>query len=714
MTRRIILSALSGLFLVLSCNGKPTPNARRTTPPPDTRRRAARTPPPPAPTGPNLDKRVLAGLQVGAIDRLDDRIQALLPPLFRQFAQGLLTRRVLPGLARNAGLNVLALDALDTSRPAAFGLLLEPRPKPQRGLTPRIVAVFPVKGDGKLVVDAVKASYSECTTAAWGGLEIRQAGETVAWVTVREGWAVVAPTGPLLDSAFRYLVPRTKGVPEGTARIQLQVQALLRLLKPHLKPEWEAFKRMAGYAPGGIYKLLAKNLPLLEQIGDHLASIDTVELALRAGDTSWTFEARIKPRPKGLLAAWIAQQKTPGGFGLNILPKGALLAFSDWSHARLRTLWRDLLSGLLDLQTSSLTDRLPRQAAERGLLKQKRPVSFVAYRRVLRDLNLQSYRASYAFYRVVFHLHKFREHLTRTLAPLVKNSTGRSALALYATPGPGLGFAYVDEAKDAGKLARDFRTAMYGNMLHLNSLLAEAYKMAPTQAKKLLGNQVPLQVVWNPAAAKVGRVTVSALGLRIRWPKPQPGFTPQQTRDLSQIDSYRAIVERVLGKGDATVAWAYLGKRLLVSAGKGWKARLATMIRHATGKPTGSVLQDPLLRGAAKAGAGERLTQAHFAGSRLTLALLDAVAVWAPQLARSGMFTPIAMMLRQSAQNATSATSFTLARHKGDYVISLRIPQDDLKTVVLGTTWLLFYAGATHRSKGAPTVAHPPPMPVTP
>ena len=177
-------------------------------------------------------------------------------------------------------------------RPFAFGIMAQGKGSK---LQPQLVAVLPIKGDGKLVEEAIKASYSEFDVTPWGGLEIKDGDETVIWVGIRKGWVVLAPTGPLLDSAYRYLVPRARKVPAAGLRAQLRYKEVVALLKPLVIRHWGQMKRWLG-SPGGFGKLFTELVPQLERVADYLASIDAARLEITAGANDWQWTARVTSR----------------------------------------------------------------------------------------------------------------------------------------------------------------------------------------------------------------------------------------------------------------------------------------------------------------------------------------------------------------------------------------------------------------------------------
>jgi len=670
----------------------------------------------PAPKGPDVSKAVTLTFEIDSLARLDKHIIAVLPPLFARFARGQALRRILPGIARNLRLNSLTLDALDHSRPSAFALIVKRKGHPSQGLRLQMLAALPLKGDGKLVVDGIKASYESTTIAPWGGLEIKRYGETVAWVRVHQGWVVVAPTAPLLDSAFRYLVPRARKLPAGHIRAHLNAGALVREIRPLVTEGWRHLAPNLGrFLGSALGRWLSHHVTDLEKIGAYLASLDRLSLDIHAQQSQWRWRLDVTPQKGGPLARWIAKQKVGAGFGLGVLPTGAFVAVSDWLAPELRTLVYRLVSSFTSTQLDRISDRLPRQVKERGLYKRQQPASLFLYRKTLRDLNLQDYRTSHGVYVTLWHVHAFRRHLEKALPPLLKTLTGKMAGGLYATDGPGLGFASLGAITDRRRHLRFYKNALWGTLQALNRLARAAWQQVPKADRKLLGQRPFFQFIFRQTAVRVGRINVSAVALRIKWPQnPRGKLTDAQNRALRSLASYRNIVETVLGTGDLTWAWAYVGKRVLVSAGRDWKPRMLGMVKAATGKaPAKTTLgADPLFGAALKKPAqGIRLGLLLFSSTRLVTALMTGLFKFVPKAGRSMELRILHQMIQRDAKHAKAGTLLEVLRHRGGYRIQSLLPKVDVRSLILSVGYFLFSTGSPHGSRApmsTPAVTTPP------
>lgn len=711
-----LLVAASLLAVTVSCNGAPRPRPRGPgdEPRPGVRTRARpHTPASPAPRGPDVSGTVTLAFELDGLARLDRRIIAVLPPLFARLARGQALRRMVPGIARDLNLNTLALDALDHNRASAFAVLVTR--KGRNDIRIRTLAALPIKGDGKLVVDGIKASYDSVTTTPWGGLEIQRDGEIVAWVRIYKGWAVVAPSAPLLDSAYRYLVPRARKVPAGHVRAHLNARLLIREIAPLVKDGWRQLSPSIDRILGSTFGAwLAQHRADLEKIGAHLASLDSLSLEIEAHQTRWRCRLDVTPKKGGLLARWIAKQKAGAGFGLKVLPPGAFVAMSDWVAPELRSLVSRLVSSFTQLQLGRLTDRLPREVAQRGLYKRKRPASFILYRKILRDLNLQDYRASHKVYLALWHVHAFTRHLKKALPPLVKTHTGKTAGALYATPGPGLGFAAVGAIQDRRRHLRLYKNALWGALRSLNRLARAAWKLMPAKSKKLLGPRPFFQFIFRQNAARVGRIPVSAVALRIKWPrKPRGKLSYEQHVIHKTLARYRTLVETLLGTGDLTWAWAYVGKRLLVSAGRGWKPRILGMVKAALGKGGPTLDADPLFKAARKPPAkGTRLGLLLFSSTRLVAALMRGLFKLEPKMKRSMELRILNQLIQQDAKQARAGTFLEVLRRRGGYRIQSALPIADVRSLLMSVGYWFFRMDSSHPpgSRGPMKVpSHPKP-----
>jgi hypothetical protein len=712
----LLAACLGAATVTVACNGGPTPRPRRpgTAPRPDDRTTAA-APTAPAPKGPDVSKSVTLSFEIDALARLDRRILAVLPPLFRSFARGQVLQHLLPGIARDLGLNVLALDAVDHSRASAFAMFVKRKGKDDVHF--QTLAAVPIKGDGQLVIDGLKASYESTTATAWGGLEIKRGYRTIAWVRIHKGWVVVAPTAPLLDSAYRYLVPRATRLPAGRVRAHLNARALIQEITPLVSKAWRQLgpNIAAILNNSALGRWLAQHRADLETIGTSLASLDSLSLELQTNQKDWRWHLDVKPLRGGPMAKWIGKQQAGAGFGLKVLPPGPFVALSDWVAPELRSLVQRMVSSFTRIQLGRITNRLPRQVALRGLYKRKRPASYYQYRKTLRDLNLSDYRASHQVYLVLWHVHAFTRHLEKALPPLRKTATGKTAVALYPTAGPGLGYASVGAIKDPRRHLRLYKNALWTTLKNLNRLAREAWKLMHKKARKHLGQTPPFQFVFRQTVARVGRIPVSAVALRIKWPaKPRGKLTDEQRRAHRDLTRYRALVESVLGKGDIGWAWAYVGKRVLVSAGRDWKPRILGMVKAALGKGGPTLDKDPLFTAARKLPTkGKRLGLVLFSATRLMSALLKGLFKFQPRMKRNMQLRMLNQVIQQDAKQARVGTLLEVLRLGGGYRFQSVLPNADVRPLlIMGSTWLVFGAKrSSHHRKPAhtkPAHAKPP------
>ncbi len=692
--------------LQLRCDGS-TPKPRKRTTPANTageapQRRAL--PPAEAPKGPAIAEKLLVTARVGALDRLDARIAALVPPMVpKAMISHLFTKQFLPEMAGEIGLNPLALDALDLTRPSVIGLLVEPHPREVVRVRP--VALIPLRSAGKLVTDALKVSWPESTTTPWGGVRLVSGGKTVAWVRVGEQWAVVAPTAPLLDSAARALRPLARDIPEGAVQLRLRWADILKLVRPAILEGWQKLKAMAKVMGPRLSlreAMVTGLIPVAEKLGVYLESVARVDLELRLADQAWSWEARVTPQPQGKLAKWVADLEPAGDFGLKLLSPGAVLVSVERLSEELRQLSVKLYRAVMSFAEPKLVKELPNAVSQRGLLKKEKPVSLRRYRRALRGLNLKDYRASYGLYRLLYDLRAFHAHLQTRLAALVKLGTGEVASALYTPRGkgkaPGLAMMGVEGVRDPRAHRKQMRRLMRGNQRLLNRLLQATWKVVPSEVKKRYGlRRLPIKAVFEPVALRVGRTRVSTFALRLRWPRPRRGKVAPRQAELTQLRRY---AELLLGKGDLTYAWAYVGKQRVSAMGKGWRSQIRAALERTQpgGAKQPSALTDPLLRRTRRAVPGDYLSRLFFSGSRLVLALLDALPAFGVPVPQRGPAAVLIQSLAAAARNAQVATSLGEARERGAYVLRSVIPSSDIRTLLVGTGMYLFM-GARSPSK---------------
>ncbi len=712
----LLVTSLLAASVIVACNGTPTPRPRRPGMEPRPVDRAQPpTPTAPAPKGPDVSGSVTLSFEVDALARLDRRMIGVLPPMFARLAQGRALQRLLPGIARKLRLNVLSFDAVDHSRASAFAMFI--KRKNQWGLRMQVLAAIPIKGDGSLVLSGLQTSYDSVTPTNWGGLEIKQGDKTIAWVRIHKGWVVAAPTAPLLDSAYRYLVPRAKSLPAGRIRAHLNARAFIHEIKPLVTMGW---RRMGPNLASlfnnfGVGRWMAQHRQDLEIIGATLSSLDAVSLELETNQKDWRWSLDVKPRRGGPMAQWIAKQKVGAGFGLKVLPTGAFVTLSDSVAPELRSLIQRMVSSFTRIQLNRVTNRLPREVAQRGLYKRKRPASLYLYRKTLRDLNLQDYRASHKVYLTLWHVHAFTRHLKKAMPPLIKTATGKTAMALYATAGPGLGYGSVTAIQNPRRHLRLYKNALWTTLQTLNRLASKAWKLMHKKARKHLGQRPPFRFVYLQNVARVGRIPVSAVALRIKWPpKPRGKLTDEQSEAHRDITRVREIVQTLAGNGDIAWAWAYVGKRVLVSAGRDWKPRILAMVKAALGKGGPTLDKDPLFKSAQRLPAsGKRLGLVLFSSARMVSALMRGVFKFQPMVKRSMEMVVLNQVVQRDAKQAKAGTIMEVLRLNGGYRFQSVLPIVDVRPLlIMGASWMMFRTVST--ASGRPHIRGPAKQPAHP
>lgn len=540
-----------------------------------------------APRGPDIGARLLFTVRVGPTHRLDGRFRRLLRgimPGLPMVPSRLFSRVFLSGLCREIGITPLLLDSLDLGRPAALGVVFGPKAPRHKGLPDlKLLAMIPYKGRGDIVVDALLASYPGSTQAGWGGVRLRRGRKTVAWVRLRPGWIVVAPTAPLLDSAARALGPLARGVPEGEVRAVAHADRLLLELRPFFRKAWSKMRGLAEKMPLGRMGLLEgilwENLDLVEEMAGYFDSLQRLEARLQIGDAKLEARLRVIPVAGGKTAAWLAAQSAPDLRLAAILPPGASTSSLSRTGEALRGLPLRLMRTAVDLLLPRLERELPHVVGARGLLRRAKPVTYLAYRRTLRDLNLKDYRMSYALYRLIFEIRALGAHTRRWGARLLAAEAGAGAGAVYLGKGRGLGFAQVKAVRDIRGHRRAMNALMVGYQRLWNHLFVSVFRLIPKRLRQRMSlPRAPIRVVFNPVALRVRGVSVSSLAIRLRWPSIRSGGG---SRDAAELATVRRYVEAILGKGALTFAWAYVGRRLLVAGGGGWRGRMRALIRRA-------------------------------------------------------------------------------------------------------------------------------------
>jgi hypothetical protein len=668
---------------------------------------------------------LLATVRLGALNELDRRVISWLPSMVPAAAvQGLVTRRMTAELLKELGVSALTLDAIDFTRPSLLGVLA-PAAGRRRSMTPpRLVALVPMRGDPRLVADSIRLSYPESTEEAWGGLQVRSAGRTIAWVHARGSWVAVAPTAPLLDSALRALAPLAQGVEEGTLRMEVRFAQALSIYRSAIVWGWSMIKSMAGRSQGVTQKPLATILfqlvPLLEPLGPYLASLDSLEVLARLGDDGFSVGLKVKPLAGGKAAEWIGSLKLPGRSGLELLPQEAAAVSVASRPEELRLVGVKVFGLVTDWVVGQvLSQDLPVQISERGLMDRKTPANLEQYRRALRDLNLADYKASHAIYRLLFALKAFRRHLAESAPRLLAASSGELAGAYYGAGGR-LGMARVEGLVSAPAHRAAMIAFAMGMQRHGKDLLSAIWDALPAEARSKLGvRQNPLQLSYNPVALQVGRQTVSSLAMRIAWPAP-PRAAGQQGADAAPDDTdqtwamMRRLLGHAFGAGPITYAWTHVGNRVLSVMGHDWQGRMKAMLgRTAPGAKQPAAMEDPLFQNALRDLRGESVSLSLVSGARLLLAGLELLKAMEPRFfSPQGFMGSTLQGITQTATAAQHASMLRLSKDGGNLLVEGRLHRDDIKGALVSVGML--FAFGMHRSHGGGGGAHPMPHPVPP
>jgi hypothetical protein len=667
-------------------------------------------PPPPAPQGPDISQQIVVTVQIGPLSKLKDHFKGLLPAFFASGAESG-TQQLLGLLLQALGVHPLGHPALDLDRGLVIGLRVNP-PLSLSAVRQNPIEPFlllPVK-DGPLLLGAYRSAFPESRDAAWGGVELRRGGQTHAWVAVRGRHAVVAPSGPLLDSAVRALGPLAEGMAPLTAKIRVRIGEAYRVLKPLVALTWGSIRSelTTRPLPPAMRTLVKELLPLAEKIGELATTIETLDGSLRLAADGWHWDLRAALTPGGALHRWVGKQRSPGTFGLDLLPAGAALVSQEVADRELQAVMRQLGTRSLAMMVDQVATQLPTEVRTRGLLDKARPVTFDAYRAALRDLNLADYKASFALYRTRFALRELTDHLTKAGPALDALDEGHSAYALYLPKGPGLAWASVKKVKDARKHAVAFRNHLQTTVRLLDAMLRDAYTLAPEAMRAVAGRTPPVTTTLKAGALQVGKVSVSTLAVKIRWPQPPRGAaaTPEAQAGFARAAEVQKVMETLLGPGDVTFAWAHVGDVVVTAFGNGWKDLIRTAIQRAQGQPGSTVASgDPMLQPLATAGAPGRLSLGLLSFARVAGAIIEGVNQWLlPRFGgASGSAAGVIQIFQTLVQTASSATHLETLRDGNDYVVRGRVPKED---VVAGPGAVIMGILLTLTSHSGPPVRH--------
>lgn len=178
------------------------------------------------------------------------------------------------------------------------------------------------------------------------------------------------------------------------------------------------------------------------------------------------------------------------------------------------------------------------------------------------------------------------------------------------------------------------------------------------------------------------------------------------------------VVDHLFGKGELTFAWAYVGNRRVSAWGHNWQARMTSALQAVgKGASPSPVLVDPLFENARRDLQGESISITLVSGVRLVLGALAGIEALFPKMTSpQGSGQMLFGQLKQDANQARTATLFREVREEGAYQVELRVPNEDIKTWVLGAGMLYYFfvrsspassRGARQPIRGQPIIRAP-------
>ena len=251
--------------------------------------------------------------------------------------------------AAGLGLDRVLAQVIDLRRPAAVAML---NPSLlQRGEIRPYLAMLPVI-DRRAVEQAFVARGVKLEKTPWGFVLPTAQGHI--HVAFDGGYAYVAWRADLLDAAKRVLGPKVRAHADAPLVVHVQMDNLYTAFKPQLGALLYHVARQSGEGGAGGDPQMAFALRSVRQMARFAGSVSAVELLANLDSGGLTVTARFDGKSDGAWAQYIGQLEPGPAWGVQFLPRDAVLVYTTHQSPRGRT-------DDIDAQLAYLADASPQK-----------------------------------------------------------------------------------------------------------------------------------------------------------------------------------------------------------------------------------------------------------------------------------------------------------------------------------------------------------------
>ena len=445
MTRVKLLSPLLCLLLP-ACASHPLPPPHSAVP------HAALEPA--LPSSPDVHDQVMGWVILSDGGRL---LREIAPP-----AQKGQDARALQGeLAGSIGINPGLAQLIDLKRPAAIALL-NPALLSSQAVRP-FVAMLPIvsRADVERFFGRGAAAGTQIERHPWG-LAV-PAGEGKLYIGFHHGYALVAWRPDLLQAAERLLEPKLAARAEAPILVHVNLDNVGQSFGPQLQAVVERFAHVASSGGPTRDPQVAFAMRGVERMTRLVPSLSAIELLANLDSGGLTFTFRMDGKRDGAFAGFVAQQKPGPSFGLDLLPRDAVMVYSTHQSAAGR-------AADVNAMVAYLTDAVPDHPADAAQIDRWR----------------------------------------QALSGASRATSGELAYAVWPAAGGGVGLGGAYRLVDPGMGPAALRTAYDALSGRLGALVARGLGLdAASFADRFVATRQP---------ARLAGTDVDVLAISVRWP----------------------------------------------------------------------------------------------------------------------------------------------------------------------------------------------------
>jgi hypothetical protein len=416
------------------------------------------------------------------------------------------------------------------SKPMAMALVAPPGFSPHASvdpnIEPEIVAMISLGPKGRRRLEAIALAADKAWTTPWGARGYRVHYRTF-WVWVTGKHAVLARRPQLLTGAHELLSPLlAKSSPQNT-EMRVKASRLTRLLAATLGAELGRPAKLPHHerARKSVVNLLRGAESAFAGAGDLSASVSTA-----SGDAV-TVGLRLEAEPDTELRKWVSSMKTVPLELLGTFPGDGLSYSAEHLSKPFREASASVTRSVLVLIATELASR---------------KVQTLANQKVASDV-------------------------ADALAGLTKAQAGPTYQTLWMDEKDGVGGIWVSEVSDPKAYRKSLRRLISLVAPMVDALVGSVMKQDASRMRPPSGTaKRPRRAKRSKRMTKVRFGRSRVVGKRVMVARVQ---LPQLSRKM------RLFVRAVLGK-QVVIASTRVGNRYVTVMGKGWKKRLAWLIRN--------------------------------------------------------------------------------------------------------------------------------------